>query len=269
MALIHKAPANAGLSTTRTPSPVRAAGLLLGLTLLATVPLSACSATGEADPLPTSTLSAASTPSVDAHHTPAQQPQAQRTRARQAQATLTAFVDAARRGDAAVTTSLVSGRDPTFATRTRVWADNLQGIDWAAMTWTVRAQQAPLSAERRSALGADAWVQEVSVTWSLPGESRRAEERLWLTFVTDATVNDVTGAPGSGTGAPTGSGGTVRLAGERDGPSRLTATPLWLMQPVRLYTDDGVRLLTDADAGHAAHDWLRIAAAARAQTISR
>ena len=113
------------------------------------------------------------------------------------------------------------------------------------LTWTVRSREANLSASRRAALGPDAWVQSVTVSWALPDEARTAEEDVWLTFVDEPAVDG---------GAP-----TLRLAGDTDGPGAGSPAPIWWQQPVHLKRD-GATMLLDAD-DHTA--WLGQASSAR------
>jgi hypothetical protein len=173
------------------------------------------------------------------------------TRVHRAQATVDAFVAAGRRGDRAAAATLVSARDPVFFGRAAVWAANLDRIDWSRLTWTVGSQQVLLSDARRAALGPDAWVQPVTVSWALPGQSRIAREEVWLTFVDE----------------PSGHGGrTTRLAGDGDHPVAASPVPVWLQQPVRLHSDGLALVLTGNDD---AADWLRRTAAARRAVAER
>ena len=139
----------------------------------------------------------------------------------------------------------MSARDQVFAARAAVWSGNLARIDWSVLTWTVRSREANLSASRRAALGPDAWVQSVTVSWALPDEARTAEEDVWLTFVDEPAVDG---------GAP-----TLRLAGDTDGPGAGSPAPIWWQQPVHLKRDGATMLLT-ADDDTA---WLGQASSAR------
>jgi hypothetical protein len=169
------------------------------------------------------------------------------------------FVAAARRGDEAAAARLVSSRDPAFAGRAAVWATNLHRIAWTRLSWTVQARESAVPSDRRSTVGAGSWVQPVTVAWALPGESRVAEETLWLTFVDEAT-----GTPNTA---------VTRLAGDSDSPATAPApVPLWLLQPVNLHGDGSVLVLTDATD---ADQWLaqakpaRRAVAGRAASVDR
>lgn len=162
-----------------------------------------------------------------------------------------AFVAAGRRGDHAAAAALVSTRDQAFARRAEIWSDNIGRIGWKGLTWAVESPQATVSATRRTVLGADAWVQQVRLTWALPGESRAAEDTIWLTFV------DQAGADG---------GVATRLAGDTDNPDAAAPVPIWLQQPVRLLSYGSTLLLTDADDAEA---WLGQAAAARRAVATR
>ena len=140
----------------------------------------------------------------------------------------------------------MSARDQVFAGRAAVWSTNLARIDWSVLTWTAGSRQASLSTARQALLGPDAWVQSVAVSWALPGESRTAEEDLWLTFVEEPA------ADGEGSSA-------LRLAGDSDGPGAGSPAPIWWQQPVFLQRDHTTSLLTgDHDSA-----WLDQASAAQ------
>lgn len=180
---------------------------------------------------------------------PAPSPSQLVARAEQA---LTDFVAAARRGDAAGAAALVSDRDPAFAARAAVWAANLAAIDWSSLTWTVRGPSAPVPEERRATLG-DAWVQQVTISWSLAGESRRAENDLWLTFVEETEDGE----------------SATLLAGDSDSPAARAAIPIWLQQPVRVQRAGAVLVLSGTADGADAADWLARASAARSAVAGR
>ena len=138
----------------------------------------------------------------------------------------------------------MSARDQVFAARAAVWSANLARIDWSVLTWTVGSRTGEVPTARQVLLGPDAWVQSVTVSWRLPGESRTAEEALWLTFVEESGVD----------GQP-----HLRLAGDADGPGAGSPAPIWWQQPVHLQRDGETTLLTAA-AGSA---WLDQASAAQ------
>ncbi len=165
------------------------------------------------------------------------------TRTERAQRLVDDIVTIGRRGDS--TAEFVSARDQVFAARAAVWSANLARIDWTSLRWTVRSREANLSAARRAALGPDAWVQSVTVSWALPDESRTAEEDVWLTFVDEPAVDG---------GAP-----TLRLAGDTDGPGAGSPAPIWWQQPVDLQNEGATMLLTDDDDT----EWLGQASAAQ------
>lgn len=165
---------------------------------------------------------------------------------------LDAFVDAARRGDAAAAASLVSTRDPTFAGRAAIWSANLGRIEWRRLTWSAEPAQMALAGPRRAMLGEDAWVQQVRLTWAFPGETRTAQETIWLTFVDQPTADG---------GEP-----VTRLVGDGDGPTAATPMPIWLQQPVRLLRRGSALLLADA---RDADSWLGRASAADRAVATR
>ena len=165
------------------------------------------------------------------------------TRTERAQRLVDDIVTAGRRGDS--TATYVSASDQVFAARAAVWSANLARIGWTSLRWTVLSREASLSAGRRAALGPDAWVQAVTVSWALPGESRTAEEDLWLTFVDEP--------------APDGGAAVLRLVGDTDGPGAGSPAPIWWQQPVQLRRDGETLLLTDDDDT----SWLAQAAAAQ------
>ena len=165
------------------------------------------------------------------------------TRTARAQRLVDDIVTAGRRGDS--TAAYLSTRDQVFAARAAVWSANLARIDWSSLHWTVRSREAKLSTARRAALGPDAWVQAVTVSWALPGDSRSAEEDLWFTFVAEPAVD--------------GSAPALRLAGDTDGPGAGSPAPIWWQQPVHLRRDGATLLLTADDDT----EWLPQAAAAQ------
>jgi hypothetical protein len=113
------------------------------------------------------------------------------------------------------------------------------------MTWSANDRPGALSRERQAALGPTAWVQSVVVRWTLPGQSRAAEDEVWLTFLDEST----------GTDSPA----TTRLVGDGDGPRGDSPTPLWWQQPVTLQRSGSTLLLT----ARPAPTWLDQAVAAR------
>ena len=171
--------------------------------------------------------SSAPTPVDSSRSRPAEISPAERTAA--AQTTIDAFVAAARRGDRTAAAALVSTQDAAFSGRAAVWAANLARLDWSTLTWTVQSAQGALNEARRQAIGADAWVQEVTISWAYEGETRVAEKSVWLTFVIEPRSAAVA---------------VAKLAGDADDPAGVSATPLWLQQPVRLHRSGSVLVLT-------------------------
>ncbi|HEU5484792.1 MAG TPA: hypothetical protein VFU98_07795 [Microlunatus sp.] len=160
------------------------------------------------------------------------------------------FVTAARRGDAPAALAAVSAQDAAFSARAAVWAGNLHRITWSHLSWKAGAVGAVRPEPTRRPLVGDAWVQPVTVTWSLPGESRVASDELWLTFVDEAVPD----------------GTITRLAGDGDSPVDLAPVPIWLQQPVRLLRAGDVLLLS---AAADAETWTTQAADARRAVTSR
>lgn len=127
-----------------------------------------------------------------------------------------------------------------------MWAVNLARLDWSTLTWTVQSAQGALNGARQQAVGIDAWVQEVTISWAYAGETRVSQESVWLTFVTE---------PRSPAGRM-----VTKLAGDTDDPTGISPTPLWLQQPVRLHRSGSVLVLT---ASTKAASW--VAASRQAQ----
>jgi len=174
----------------------------------------------------------------------------QPSRAQRAQQVVDDFVAAARRGDTSAAADLVSAQDEAFGGRALVWAANLQRIAWSQLIWTVQSTEAAPTRGRATTLTGEAWLQRVTISWSLPGERQVAGEDLWLTFV-DEHASDGSVA--------------TRLAGDSDGPAVRTV-PIWLQQPVRLLRDHQVLVLTGSDD---ASSWLSQASAARRAVAKR
>lgn len=172
-----------------------------------------------------------------------------RDRSHRAQQLVDEFVTAARHG--ASTTALISDRDPVFPARAAIGAANLGRLDWSAMTWSLRPGESEPIETRRTVLGTAAWVQAVDVRWSLAGQTRQAEEQLWLTFVEE---------PSADGGAP-----VVRIAGDTDGPRTDAPSPLWWQQPVTAQRAGSTFLLSARPAPRS----LAQAAAARAAVRKR
>lgn len=174
----------------------------------------------------------------------------QPSRVQRAQQVVDDFVAAARRGDTGAATDLVSAQDQAFGARAAVWAGNLQRIPWSQLAWTVQPTEAASTRGRATAFTGEAWLQRVTISWSLPGERQHASDDLWLTFVDEHAAD-----------------GTVatRLAGDSDGPASGTV-PIWLQQPVRLLRDHHVLVLTASDD---ASSWLSQASAARRAVAKR
>lgn len=124
----------------------------------------------------------------------------------------------------------MSTRDDGFSGRAAVWVANLARLDWSRLTWTVQSAQSELNDARQQALGGQAWVHEVTIDWAYRGETRVAQESVWLTFVSEPRL---------------ATGGVVaKLAGDTDDPTGVSPTPLWLQQPVRLHRSGSVLVLT-------------------------
>lgn len=187
---------------------------------------------------------------ADSPHSASSASSALRSRGQRAQQVVDDFVAAARRGDTGAAAALVSAQDQAFGGRAAAWAANLHRTDWSRMTWTVQSTGAASPGAHPPAQPGEAWVQHVTISWSLPTERRAATDDVWLTFVDEQAAD--------GTRA-------TRLAGDSDGPAASTV-PIWLQQPVRLLRDHGVLVLTGSSD---ASSWLSQASAARRAVAKR
>lgn len=133
-------------------------------------------------------------------------------RAQRAQRSLNALTDAARSGDEAAAAAVTSTRDPGFAGELRRFTGNVGALE--SIAWTMTQRTSELPAQRRTALGADAWVGLAEVTWSVPGDGGHARHRVWVTFVPQ--------------------GDSELVAGFGDGVSE--TRPLWLLEPITVHT---------------------------------
>ena len=120
---------------------------------------------------------------------------------------------------------LVSDRDPTFASRTRLLYSNLSTLPLAELSFTPEPGERSLSPSRQERLSPEAWVQPVLVSWRLTADDRPALHRVWLTFVPES--------------------GGLRLAGTFDGPTPTPPAqqPSWWLGPLSVGADDGVTVL--------------------------
>lgn len=158
---------------------------------------------------------------------------------------LSAFLEtiALARMDRGAWSELLDPRDPTFAAEAERLRTNLERleVDLAATGRTHRP-----TAARRELLGDSASVRAVRVRWAVPGHAS-ATHTLWLTL----TVQD----------------GRTRLAGLTDGPGSDGPVPLWLQEPLRVATGEGVAVL--AAEGLDPGPWLVGITVARADLIGR
>lgn len=176
-------------------------------------------------------------------------------RAARAQLTLDTWATAVQTHDEPSFQSLVASPDPAFASRSATLWATLDGLPLTTFTPTLASRTSPLSAERQTLLGPDAWVQQTMVTWRLAGETESATHRIWLTFV---PVGDA-----------------VRLAGATDGDTGgYTAgpQPLWWIGPVTAATARGSIALVsghDSESAAQASIWAKRAAAAAREVATR
>ena len=203
--------------------------------LTAVLTLAGCS-TAPAPPAPT--VSAASDPS---------------NRLDQARSTVDALVRAARTDDRGGFMALTSDRDPSFADRTRLLFDNLSTLPLADLQIRLDPRQEPLTQARQRLLGAQAWVQQATITWRLTDDDADAEHQVWLTFLLDQ--------------------GSVELAGTVDGPppppapSAPRGQPLWWLEPTTVTERAGITVLVGSGADAAR--WTADAAEAAARVRRR
>jgi hypothetical protein len=133
------------------------------------------------------------------------------------QAVLDQLINAARAGDRARFSSMVSPRDSDFGPRAQMIFENLRDLPLSTLQLTVRPRFADLPGNRQRELGEVSWVQEAVLRWELPGDAAPAEHTVWLTMVAE--------------GQDTRLAGTTDIPGSRDQPAPL---PLWWLEPVRV-----------------------------------
>ncbi len=172
-------------------------------------------------PGPTLTGSPAATPPGDAS----------------AQSVVAALFATALSGDRAAFDDQVSDRDPAFADRARLIYDNIQALPWAQLDASAGRGAQWLVGSRQTLLGADAWVQPVTLRWRLDGDDAVAEHVVWLTFVRQD--------------------GRPRVAGTRDGPAEPARQPSWWLGPVRGQQRGSATVLVGA--GQSPERWLAAA----------
>lgn len=161
------------------------------------------------------------------------------------QATLDALAAAVLRADHGAFAAATDFVDPAFVPL----AERLYGLSRLPLTelrLRLRGPRTALGPERRAALGAQAWSQQVTVRWRLADDRGPAEHALDLAFRSEA--------------------GRTRLAGA-GAPRDQVAVPLWWQQDVTLRRTDRVTVLAP-DAVLAAA-WLARGRAAVAAVAGR
>ena len=175
----------------------------MAMALVSTLALAGCSSAATTPPeRPTPEISASPNDS---------------TRTRLAQTVLDELIRAAGAGDHAAFTSVVSTRDPAFATRAQMIFRNLTVLPLTTLQLTARPRFGILPASRQRELGEGSWLQEAALTWQLPADAAPAEHTVWLTMVAE--------------------GNKTRLAGTTDipeGHTRSAPLPLWWLEPVQV-----------------------------------
>lgn len=164
-----------------------------------------------------------------------------------AQTALDALTTAVTGRDRAAYEQLISVRDGSFDFVADRIFDNLTTMGLVTLDFRAQSRTSPLAAARRAALGPQAFVQQVSVSWRLPGDREPAQHLLWLTFL------------------PVGSRLTV--AGTSDGPADRVAQPIWLVE--RVSTRRQGRATVLAAQGAAVRTWVARGDAAAAATSPR
>ena len=128
------------------------------------------------------------------------------TRTLQTQTALDHLISAARAGDRAAFTSMVSTRDSAFGPRAQMIFENLRVLPLSTLQLTVRPRFANLPDSRRRELGDATWVQEAVLRWQLSSEAAPTEHTVWLTMIVegqDTRLAGTTDIPGSGRPART------------------------------------------------------------------
>ena len=123
----------------------------------------------------------------------------------QTQTVLDQLINAARAGDRAAFTSMVSTRDSAFRPRAQMIFENLRVLPLSTLQLTVRPRLAHLRGDRHRELGDASWVQEAVLRWQLPSDAAPAQHTVWLTMVVEGQQTRLAGTtdiPGSGQPAP-------------------------------------------------------------------
>jgi hypothetical protein len=159
----------------------------------------------------------------------------------QTQTVLDQLINAARAGDRAAFTSMVSTRDSAFRPRAQMIFENLRVLPLRTLQLTVRPRFANLRGDRHRELGDASWVQEAVLRWQLPSEAVPAEHTIWLTMLVE--------------------GQQTRLAGTTDIPGsgqQSAPLPLWWLEAVRVERTPKVTALV-SKAINAPNRWARSA----------
>ncbi len=164
-----------------------------------------------------------------------------------AQRIVDATLAAARRADRPTFLAQLSPRDPVFRDRARQLFDNLSGLPLSQLQARLLPARYRLSPARQQVLGADAWVQAVTVSWRLAGDGAAADHRVWFTFVPD--------------------GADLRVAGLIDRPAGEPAgrQPSWWLGPVQAVRRGPVTVVVGS--GQSAEVWRTSVGRALAQAV--
>jgi hypothetical protein len=135
----------------------------------------------------------------------------------QTQTVLDQLINAARAGDRAAFTSMVSTRDSAFGPRAQMIFENLRVLPLSTLQLTVRPRFANLPGSRHRELGDASWVQEAVLRWQLSSEAAPAQHTVWLTMIVE--------------GHDTRLAGTTDMPGSGNQPAPL---PLWWLEAVRV-----------------------------------